>query len=638
MYGMLLESVQHYVQLEYGEDMWNEVLQRANCKYTMFHTHQIYPDDTMASLAAACADITDVSYDTFMNFFGRCFVRYFSKLGYDVTVRATGRYFADFLESVDNIHSQFCFTYPKMRSPSLYLTDVDTNGCVLVYRSGRYGFTQYVMGQLQQIARDFFDLDLKMKVIERASSASGFKKHLIVTYRLDFDNRNYIAQKAKKHSLRSCGQFTSFPCHLLLELFPFAIILNNEMKIIGGGKKLVEVWRKSDPFLNQPVIKYFKLRRPKGILFTWKNTRNLKAVMFELECNRGFGDFVHDDNNEQDNANLENETKISKAKSPEPGNRNIILKGQMKFLEDINALVYLCSPIINDLDELPDQGLYLNDLNQHGLSREMVLAGWQHNSKLEIMFDKAEQRSDELEKNYELLGQWKQRGDELLYSMIPKSVADRLRSGMSALDTCESFEAVSLLFCEIVGLSSETVKDAMDVVSTMNCVFSCFDSLMDTYNVYKVETVGPIYMAASGAPEKTPSHAEDVADLALAMISKMKNFKVPSGNSVEIKIGIHSGATVAGIVGVKVPRYCFFGDTVNTASRMQSTSEDLFDLASTFLQPGKINISSFTKAYLPKNRYLTESRGVVIIKFFQKHGHWASSSGLRGAILCTGHL
>ena len=65
---------------------------------------------------------------------------------YDVTVKATGRFFTDFLQSVDNIHSQFCFTYPKMKSPSIYLTDIDASGCILVYRSGRQGFTQYVMG------------------------------------------------------------------------------------------------------------------------------------------------------------------------------------------------------------------------------------------------------------------------------------------------------------------------------------------------------------------------------------------------------------------------------------------------------------------------------------------------------------
>ncbi|XP_044258935.1 soluble guanylate cyclase 89Db-like [Tribolium madens] len=591
MYGMLLESVQYFIQLEYGEEIWQRVLEQANCKYISFETHKVYSDNVMSSLAAACAEITTASYDSFMNFFGRCFVRYFSNLGYDVTVKATGRFFTDFLQSVDNIHSQFCFTYPKMKSPSIYLTDIDSEGCVLVYRSSRQGFTQYVMGQLQQIAQDFYNLKLKVRVLEKASSAAGTKTTVIVTYRLDFDNKPYMQYNEKKTSFNKFIRLSPFPCSLVLELFPFGIIINPNMNIMGIGEKLSEIWKGKEDFLNKPVSFYFKLRRPKGITFSWKNTRNLESVMFELECNRGTNNFTK----------TENKTDSNRAASPEL--KNLLLKGQMKFVKDINAIIFLCSPIINDLDELPEQGLYLNDLNQHGLSKEMVLAGWQHNSKLEIMFDKEAQRSDELEKSYKLLDTWKRRGDDLLYSMIPQTVADRLRTGNSPLSTCESFEAVTILFCELVGLSSETVKDAMQVVSTMNTVFSCFDSLMDKFGVYKVETVGQIYMAVSGAPERTPKHAENIASVSFEMLKQTDEIKSPDGVKVNIRIGIHSGPAVAGVVGIKVPRYCFFGDTVNTASRMQSTSS-----------PGMINISADTKNLLPLKKYVIKNRGKVKVK------------------------
>lgn len=77
-----------------------------------------------------------------MNFFGKCFVRFFTNFGYDKMLKATGRYFCDFLQSVDNIHLQMRFTYPKMKSPSMQLTETDENGAVLVYRSGRSGFSR----------------------------------------------------------------------------------------------------------------------------------------------------------------------------------------------------------------------------------------------------------------------------------------------------------------------------------------------------------------------------------------------------------------------------------------------------------------------------------------------------------------
>lgn len=277
----------------------------------------------------------------------------------------------------------------------------------------------------------------------------------------------------------------------------------------------------------------------------------------------------------------------------------------MQYLEDIDEIMFLCSPIINDINELPDLGLYLNDLNQHGLSKEMVLAGWHHNSKLELMFDKAEQRATELESNYALLDTWKRRGDELLYTMIPKTVADRLRSGSNPLSTCETFDSVTIMFCQLVGFNQSTVEDAMGLVSTMNAVFSCFDSLMDKFDnkVYKVETVGEVYMAVSGAPEKCKEHASHISHVSLSMIEHIEQLEIPFSTEVGVRIGVHSGPAVAGCVGIKVPRYCFFGDTVNTASRMQSTS-----------QRGMVHISATTKSLLPAGMFRFQSRGTVKIK------------------------
>lgn len=107
----------------------------------------------------------------------------------------------------------------------------------------------------------------------------------------------------------------------------------------------------------------------------------------------------------------------------------------------------------------------------------------------------------------------------------------------------------------------------MAKVTVLNSAFSAFDEEIQSPMVYKVETVGQVYMAVSGAPDINPLHAEHAADLALNMIRRIKALNMPN---VTAKIGIHSGSVVAGVVGLKVPRYCLFGDTVNTASRMVS--------------------------------------------------------------------
>ncbi|CAG0915254.1 unnamed protein product, partial [Notodromas monacha] len=99
----------------------------------------------------------------------------------------------------------------------------------------------------------------------------------------------------------------------------------------------------------------------------------------------------------------------------------LLLRGRMNVMTEWGCLAFICMPLISSLDELQELGLFLTDLSMHDLSREMVLAGWQHNANLEVTFEKQEERSQRLEESLNLLDQWKQRGDELLYSMIPQT-------------------------------------------------------------------------------------------------------------------------------------------------------------------------------------------------------------------------
>ncbi|XP_066591877.1 soluble guanylate cyclase 89Da-like [Prorops nasuta] len=594
MYGMLLESVQHFVQLEYGEDTWLRILEKAGLKHTVFNTRQIYPDDVMTNIANALATFNGDTVEKNMEFFGKCFVRYFSNLGYDCTVKATGRYFCDFLQSVDNIHMQMRFTYPKMKSPSMYTTHIDPHGVVLVYRSTRQGFTHYFMGQLYQIAEDLYQTSLDIRVLESSNNIPG-SRSVMVKFRIDFDNRDYVA-KNNRMKTPVKQELSPLPCTFLLRLFPFGVLMNKDMRILGIGEKLLQAWGGTSSIWNKHITEIFKLRRPKGISFTWTNVMYLHSVMFELELIRSTSSRSTDSDSSAS-------TSSSLDRRGSQGSRSILLKGQMRYLKDVKAIIFLCSPLINSLDELCNMGLYLNDLNSHGMSREMVLAGWQHCGRLEMMFERAEQRSEELENSHALLDRWKNKSDELLYSMIPKTVADRLRAGASPLSTCESFESITVLFCELCEFDFSTIEGAMDIVSSMNAVYSCFDSLMDEYNVYKVETVGRVYMAAGGAPDKDENHAQNIADVSLQLIRNVRCMKLPSELDIQIRIGIHSGPAVAGVVGIKVPRYCFFGDTVNTASRMQTTSI-----------PGKVHISPDTRRLLPEDRYNMEARGVVWVK------------------------
>ncbi|NXN06493.1 GUC2C protein, partial [Indicator maculatus] len=139
----------------------------------------------------------------------------------------------------------------------------------------------------------------------------------------------------------------------------------------------------------------------------------------------------------------------------------------------------------------------------------------------------------------------------------------------------ELFEEVTIYFSDIVGFTTLCkYSTPMEVVDMLNDIYKNFDHILDHHDVYKVETIGDAYMVVSGLPKRNGNrHAVDISMMALDILSFMGSFELRHlpGLPVWIRIGIHSGPCAAGVVGIKMPRYCLFGDTVNTASRMEST-------------------------------------------------------------------
>ncbi|PIK56015.1 putative atrial natriuretic peptide receptor 1-like, partial [Apostichopus japonicus] len=171
----------------------------------------------------------------------------------------------------------------------------------------------------------------------------------------------------------------------------------------------------------------------------------------------------------------------------------------------------------------------------------------------------------------------KQKTDRLLYSMLPKPIADSLRQGNAA--KAESFDGCTIFFSDIVGFTSLSSESSpYEVVALLNKLYVTFDSIIDNHDVYKVETIGDAYMVVSGVPKRNGlEHAGHIASMAVDLVKVCESFVIPHKQETKLRIraGIHSGSVVAGVVGLKMPRYCLFGDTVNTASRMESTGEAL---------------------------------------------------------------
>jgi adenylate cyclase len=188
-----------------------------------------------------------------------------------------------------------------------------------------------------------------------------------------------------------------------------------------------------------------------------------------------------------------------------------------------------------------------------------------------------------------------ERAEGLLLNVLPRVVAAELKETGST--TARRFEAVSVLFADIVGFTPlSATMEPEELVERLNTVFTYFDTLAERYGVEKIRTIGDTYMVASGIPVPRQDHAQALAAMALDMIAYSAQGSLP------FRIGINSGPAVAGVIGTRKFQYDIWGDTVNTASRMESHSE-----------PGRIQISDATNRLILED-FATTYRGPIEVK------------------------
>ncbi len=193
-----------------------------------------------------------------------------------------------------------------------------------------------------------------------------------------------------------------------------------------------------------------------------------------------------------------------------------------------------------------------------------------------------------------------EKSDQLLLNILPSSIADRLKNDDRAI--ADGFAEVTVLFADLVGFTEiSSIASPQELVELLNHIFSIFDQLSQDYGLEKIKTIGDEYMVAGGIPLPKADHAQAIAQMALAMQRSMEKFTFRQ-QSISLRIGINSGAVVAGVIGTKKFSYDLWGDTVNVASRMQSSG-----------MSGKIQVTETTYQLL-KDKYKFIERGLVNIK------------------------
>ncbi|XP_046488952.1 guanylyl cyclase at 88E isoform X1 [Neodiprion pinetum] len=585
MYGLILENLSEYIKQVYGEDRWEEIRRQAAVEQPSFSVHQVYPENLIPRLAKKAIQVLGITEKEFFDQMGVHFVGFVGQYGYDRVLSVLGRHVRDFLNGLDNLHEYLKFSYPRMRAPSFICENETRHGLTLHYRSKRRGFVYYTMGQIREVARHFYHKEMRIELVREEVLFDTVH----VTFNLTFDNRAFTYA-----SLAMTREEKHLPigASVLFEIFPFCIVFGSDMVVRSLGNSLMVILPE---LLGKKITHWFDLVRPL-IAFKFQTILNRTNNIFELLT-------VEPVLTERPPDRRKNEIMLSDAME-NPEEKTLRLKGQMIYMENWRMMMYLGTPVMPDLNALITTGLYINDLSMHDFSRDLMLAGTQQSVELKLALDQEQLKSKKLEESMRKLDAEMKRTDELLYQMIPKQVADRLRNGESPIDTCEMFDSVSILFSDVVSFTEICSRiSPMKVVSMLNAMYSIFDTLTERNRVYKVETIGDAYMVVSGAPDKEHDHADRVCDMALDMVEAITDLKDPSTDQhLQIRVGVHSGAVVAGIVGLKMPRYCLFGDSVNTASRMEATSEAM-----------QIHISQPTKELLSSSYKVTE-RGEIQVK------------------------
>ncbi|MCF8371736.1 MAG: adenylate/guanylate cyclase domain-containing protein [Bacteroidales bacterium] len=195
----------------------------------------------------------------------------------------------------------------------------------------------------------------------------------------------------------------------------------------------------------------------------------------------------------------------------------------------------------------------------------------------------------------------KAKSDKLLHNILPAKVVKELKENGSSIP--ENFLDVSVFFSDFVGFTELSSKVKPEVlISELNEIFTSFDEIMEKYHCERIKTIGDAYLAVCGLPEKDPENVSNILSASLDIVDWLKERNQKTALNWQIRIGVHTGNLIGGIVGTKKYIYDVFGDTINTASRMESNSVG-----------GKINVSEQTYGYA-RSQFIFSERPTIEVK------------------------
>ncbi|CAJ0598529.1 unnamed protein product [Cylicocyclus nassatus] len=610
MFGFTHETIRQLMLRKYGEEFWTKVLQRAGFESGKENiVNHYYSDSDTYILVDAVSVIGNMSREQVWEMYGGFLIEYTMEIGWNNLIRSISPNLKGLLDNLDSLHYFIDHVVYKanLRGPSFRCED-NSDGTITLHYTGRPGLYPIVEGGLREAAKRVFKLDIALTITGRTqrsvqmATGERIEEHVIFLIETantqedgaDLGNARQLSQQGNDFKIRLTSEDFISTC-------PYHFVVDQDCKLVQVGRALYNHVPRDLLLPGTPLNRVFEVTRPQ-IPLDFDSICNFINAVFVLQVKTNPMEFqksvtkrssqVLDENEVDDNISIDHMAQ-----------KHLRLKGQMMMMATGRHVMYLCSPYITSIPELLQEGLRLSAMPLYDATRDLILLNQQRlcdveeNLGLEAFHEQLESMAKDLEVE-------KAKTDALLSEMLPSSVAHQLKAGQ-AVDARE-YKSATIMFSDVPSFQQIVpLCQPKDVVYLLNDLFTRFDRLVGLQKVYKVETVGDSYMSVAGLPDLVDDHCEIICHLALGMLMEAQNVTDPiSGKPLHIRAGIHTGPVVAGVVGTKMPRFCLFGDTVNTASRMESHSP-----------VGRIHCSeAAVQSAQQTGRFEFESRGKVWIK------------------------
>jgi guanylate cyclase soluble subunit alpha len=422
----------------------------------------------------------------------------------------------------------------------------------LIFTSERPVIAWLLLGSLQALCKVLFDLTPKIIMEPLDGDVQRY------VYIFSEEDEEEVASVEDSLDLqRSTSGGLSMSNATFCKAFPWHFIMDQNLELLQIGKGFSKLFKNYMAPTDRLATKYFRFKRPLGLSLNFREIARRTNTPFLISLRAPPG-------------------------RPEFFAKGLEIKGQMVFCPESNTLLFMGSPFLDGLEGLTCNGLFISDIPLHDATREVILVGEQARAQ-----DGLRRRMDKLKNSIEegnaAVTKERKKNVSLLQLIFPAEIAERLWLG-DTIDA-KTYPDVTMLFSDIVGFTSicSTATPFM-VISMLEGLYKVFDELCGFFDVYKVETIGDAYCVASGLHRASIYDAHKVAWMALRMIETCASHSTHDGRHINMRIGLHTGTALAGVVGRKMPRYCLFGHNVTIANKFESGGEAC-----------RINISPSTK-------------------------------------------